>query len=320
MNSPKPLLSIFIPTYNRQNDVCRQVEFVLHEVSCCDEGLYEIIVCDNGSTDQTIQLLQQYKDKITIIENKEHVDLVNNSYRALDYCHGEYLWLVSDAHIIEEGCVRYIFDILIKYKGGLNFLYLSYTSNSNYRDGSRDAEYKGPYGEIESAGAILVNNYMNRGDVMTFSTATVAKRIFYETTVSLLDGEKLERFGHNWFFAMSAAYSGLSYFSERSWMHNTGKISWKNIRLDASIGCLKSIALLKNVGYSINDIAKIYKQKVSISFCQGLFSQEIPFSASIKTLLFIIGLAMSYCPVHAVIVCIRTIIKVMLKKIKGVIK
>jgi len=58
MQTDKPLVSIIIPTYNRANYLEKAIESVLKQTY---ENI-EIIVSDNASTDNTMEVMQKYKD------------------------------------------------------------------------------------------------------------------------------------------------------------------------------------------------------------------------------------------------------------------
>lgn len=58
-----PLVSVIVPTYNRAWTVLKAVDSVLGQ----DYPHIELIVIDDGSTDETGQLLKKYKDKITVL-------------------------------------------------------------------------------------------------------------------------------------------------------------------------------------------------------------------------------------------------------------
>lgn len=81
-----PKVSVIIPTYNCKEYVTIATESVLAQTF----KDYELIVVDDGSTDETSQVLEQYEDRITYIyqENRERSAARNTGIRASS---GEYL-------------------------------------------------------------------------------------------------------------------------------------------------------------------------------------------------------------------------------------
>ncbi len=67
-----PMVSVIIPTWNRQNTIGKCLESVLNQTY----KDYEIIVADDGSTDETVEIVQKYADKH---ENIILLELKNNS-------------------------------------------------------------------------------------------------------------------------------------------------------------------------------------------------------------------------------------------------
>ena len=65
-SSSHPLVSVVIPTFNRAKVVTRAIDSVLEQTyrNC------EVIVVDDGSTDDTADVLRSYKDKIVYIQQK----------------------------------------------------------------------------------------------------------------------------------------------------------------------------------------------------------------------------------------------------------
>jgi glycosyltransferase involved in cell wall biosynthesis len=59
----RPTFSVIIPTYNRAGFVTSAIQSVLRQ----SVGDYELLVVDDGSTDETPQVLAQYGDKITVL-------------------------------------------------------------------------------------------------------------------------------------------------------------------------------------------------------------------------------------------------------------
>lgn len=92
-----PKVSVLIPAYNAATSVVSCVESVLNQ----DYQNIEIIVIDDGSTDQTESLLAPYTDQIIYLK-KTHAGLGSARNFAHQHARGEYIaWLDSDdiAHL-----------------------------------------------------------------------------------------------------------------------------------------------------------------------------------------------------------------------------
>ncbi len=89
----EPLISVCIPTYNRVD--C--LKEALDSASNQDFGDYEIVIVDDGSTDETEELISSFNnDKIRFIK-KEHSGAPDTRNRAIKEARGSYiLWLDSD--------------------------------------------------------------------------------------------------------------------------------------------------------------------------------------------------------------------------------
>lgn len=62
----EPLISIIVPAYNSKKTIKKCIESLL----VINYQNYEIIIVDDGSTDNTKEILSEYKDRIHIIENQ----------------------------------------------------------------------------------------------------------------------------------------------------------------------------------------------------------------------------------------------------------
>jgi len=63
----KPFVSIITPTYNHEKFIGKAIESVLRQTY----SNWEMIIIDDGSTDRTVEVIQQYKDpRILCIQNK----------------------------------------------------------------------------------------------------------------------------------------------------------------------------------------------------------------------------------------------------------
>jgi colanic acid/amylovoran biosynthesis glycosyltransferase len=62
----RPLFSVIIPTYNRERFIGRAIKSVLQQ-TCTD---YELIVVDDGSTDQTAKIVQSFGEQVRYVYQK----------------------------------------------------------------------------------------------------------------------------------------------------------------------------------------------------------------------------------------------------------
>lgn len=87
-----PLISAIIATYNRENFVAEAIDSVLAQTW----PNFELLVVDDGSTDQTQAVLARYKDdpRVTLIyqDNQKRAAAFNN---ALQYAKGEFVGILD---------------------------------------------------------------------------------------------------------------------------------------------------------------------------------------------------------------------------------
>ena len=62
-------ISIIIPTYNRAHTLGRAIASVLNQT----HGNFEIVVIDDGSTDQTKRLMKEFKDRVGYIRHDHNL-------------------------------------------------------------------------------------------------------------------------------------------------------------------------------------------------------------------------------------------------------
>ncbi len=93
MNSRQiPTVSVIIPTFNRGWVIREAIDSVLNQTF----GSFELIVVDDGSTDNTLDILAEYKDRITLIKQRNRgVSAARN--RGMDAASGRFIaFLDSD--------------------------------------------------------------------------------------------------------------------------------------------------------------------------------------------------------------------------------
>ncbi len=102
-----PFFSVIIPTYNRQDRISLTIDSVLSQTY--DD--YEIIVINDGSTDNTYNVLQQYEDKIiSIYQKNEGVSSARNKGIAISK--GKYVAFLDDDDIWGKNKLQKHFDFI----------------------------------------------------------------------------------------------------------------------------------------------------------------------------------------------------------------
>lgn len=94
MKNDIPLISVAMTTYNGEKYISEQIDSILNQTY----KNIEIIICDDCSTDNTINILKEYEKKynnIKIYLNESNIGLNNNFEKAIKNCNGEYI-AISD--------------------------------------------------------------------------------------------------------------------------------------------------------------------------------------------------------------------------------
>ena len=108
MMDNKPLVSVLMTSYNRQQFIAEAIESVLDSTY----SNFELIIVDDCSTDDTVAIAQadQEKDKrVQIFVNEENIGDYPNRNKAASYARGKYLKYVdSDDTITVDGLERMV--------------------------------------------------------------------------------------------------------------------------------------------------------------------------------------------------------------------
>ena len=84
-----PIISVIIPTFNQAKFLGRCLRFILDQN--VDKNVYEIIVINDGSKDQTSKVLKIYEKEIITIENKKNKGLPYSINRGIKKAKGRFV-------------------------------------------------------------------------------------------------------------------------------------------------------------------------------------------------------------------------------------
>ena len=110
------LLSIIVPVYNAEEYLKDCLDSCLEQ--SLDKNLYEIICIDDGSTDGSGEILDDYERKYSnfsvVHKNNEGVSIARNN--GIDLAKGKYIWFVDSDDMIHPNCLQSISIWLKEYK------------------------------------------------------------------------------------------------------------------------------------------------------------------------------------------------------------
>lgn len=110
----KPLLSICIPTYNREKYLEECLESIVHQQWFNQENI-EIVISDNASIDNTKDLVYKYQKEYSNIKyhrNEKNIGAIKNIFYLPSYSRGEYVWLISDDDMFSNIALENMFSVI----------------------------------------------------------------------------------------------------------------------------------------------------------------------------------------------------------------
>ena len=82
-------ISVIIPTFNREKYIGRCMRSLITQSIGTDN--FEIIIIDDGSTDDTKKILNTFKNEFKILENGKNLGLPASLNKGINECSGKYV-------------------------------------------------------------------------------------------------------------------------------------------------------------------------------------------------------------------------------------
>ena len=169
MNNKLPLLSIVIPTFNREKYIDLSLKQILKEEELLNHGVIELIVSDDCSSDKTEKLVKSYISKgasIQFSRNKKNLGLDGNVAKTINQANGKYVLVLGDDDLFIDGAIQWLVNTLKQKDYGV----VCMKAYGYERD--HNAEFPGRQGK-EKEFTSFSDFLISIGPLVTFTSACV---------------------------------------------------------------------------------------------------------------------------------------------------
>lgn len=205
------MISVAMTTFNGEKYIEKQIESIIHQSMPVDE----IIVCDDGSTDHTVELLKKYD--VTLIQNFQNLGYKLNFKQAMEKCNGDYIFLCDQDDIWEKDKVKDMMHIMESHKN-IHVLASSFT----YIDG-QDQMILTTLNKGYSNNN-LYNKEVAKNDLVSVLTDEFIYGNYFQGCALVMDKQTRDfvvhhfddRLPHDWIISLYASIDGGMYFYNKS--------------------------------------------------------------------------------------------------------
>lgn len=122
-------LTILIPTYNGEEHLAQTVDSILPQLN----NQVELLLCDDGSTDSTPQLLKSLAEKypfLAVHTYPQNLGMDKHFIRSVKNAHGAFIWVVGQDDILRPEAVIKGLEIIDK-NPNLGFIYFNFSQHNH---------------------------------------------------------------------------------------------------------------------------------------------------------------------------------------------
>jgi|SaaInlStandDraft_4_1057021.scaffolds.fasta_scaffold00656_5 glycosyltransferase involved in cell wall biosynthesis len=191
----KNLISICIATYNGEKYIKEQLDSILSQISKEDE----IIISDDSSIDNTIEIIKSYNDhRIILYENQKFRSPIFNFENALNKANGEIIILSDQDDIWKDNKIEMIKKYINHYDLVLSDAYII----DEYGNILEESFYKFNGSSSGFTKNIVKNSYL--GCTMAFNKKILEKSLPFPKDIPM----------HDWWIGLIGEIYGKTYFIE----------------------------------------------------------------------------------------------------------
>lgn len=107
--SQQPLISIQILNWNRAEETQRAIQSALDQTY----QNIEVVVVDNGSTDNSIALTKQNFPNVKLLQLDKNYGCPGGRNRGIEHCSGEYIFYLDNDGVLHENAVENALNVFI---------------------------------------------------------------------------------------------------------------------------------------------------------------------------------------------------------------
>jgi len=171
--------SIVIPTYNRANDLERCLNSLVKQTY----RDFEVLICDDGSTDHTKDVVGKFSDKLTLkyLYNENSGGPAGPRNLGIKNANGEWICLLDSDDWCTSDKLEYIYNLNLK---NIDFIYHKLISID--RNGVKDTMFTR---QINNKRQVI--DLLTRFNPILTSSACIKKTIFIENDLSFSENKKI---------------------------------------------------------------------------------------------------------------------------------
>lgn len=113
INKAVPIISVLMPAFNVKDYIAMAIDSVLSQTF----SDFELIIINDGSTDGTSEIVEQYQDIDSRIQvyHTENRGLANARNLAVSYARGEYVTFIDSDDAVKEDYLECLYENAVKY-------------------------------------------------------------------------------------------------------------------------------------------------------------------------------------------------------------
>ena len=182
MNKSEPLVSIVMPVFNGANCIDETIHSVLGQTY----DNFELIIVDDASTDNTLDVVDQFKnDKIKVIRSKRNCGAVRATNRGIRAARGEYLAFIDANDRWQPGKLKQQIEFMSENKAAFSFasyVFADKNGRPNGRVVRAPASIDFAKNKVIMTSTVMLNmNGLNRSGVKMEQGDKKWQRMFDET-------------------------------------------------------------------------------------------------------------------------------------------